>query len=162
MYDELKNQGLSEKVIRIQRKYYAHSHFSQQSVRQISSQEAMIEREPYLLLSNKEYYILTSSLFLIITVIIGFLKSELHSRDDDLSSGQIIIYMTNVCSAIVQPIVVYTCSGYFYYQACAKFEIKTWKAKFALGFAYFGIFLAMFYAFIVIFNISVGLDLNTP
>jgi len=66
--------------------------------------------------------ILTTSLFLIDTILVGFLKSDLSDLNG--SSGRYITYFTNIFSAIMQPIVVYTCSGYFYYKACVKYEIK--------------------------------------
>ncbi|CDW85733.1 UNKNOWN [Stylonychia lemnae] len=164
MYDELRNCGLSNKVDQMQKKVYGNLGYTQQSIRQISAQHYQIVREPYLKLSKKEYYILTTSIFLIDCVLVGILKSDL--RDQYGGSGRFIQYMTNVTSAIIQPLVVYCCSGYFYYKACLKFEIKQVSNSdfiqlfskkmrlFALGFAYLGLVLAIYYTFIVVFNIS--------
>jgi hypothetical protein len=86
-----------------------------------------VVRENYLKLSKKEYLIITTSFFMLNIVLILILKTQYHPPDRDqvanaVVTGDIIVYLSQITGAFIQPLVVYVSSGYFYYKVSVQSE----------------------------------------
>jgi hypothetical protein len=76
MYDELKNKSVSKKIIDRKKRFFSPNHITQQTVKKLNNQEYQLLREPYLVLSSKEYMILTTSVFLWNIVLLFIIKND--------------------------------------------------------------------------------------
>jgi hypothetical protein len=91
----------------------------------MSNQHYQVIRENYLKLSKKEYLTITTSFFMLNIVLILILKTQYHPPDrtkgnvseNAVVTGDIIVYLSQITGAFIQPLVVYVSSGYFYYKA---------------------------------------------
>lgn len=88
-------------------------------------------RENYLKLSKKEYLTITTSFFMLNILLILILKTQYHPPDRDqggvrqqnaVVTGDIVVYLSQITGAFIQPLVVYVSSGYFYYKVSVQSE----------------------------------------
>jgi hypothetical protein len=78
-------------------------------------------RENYLKLSKREYMMITTGLYLF-NIVLLFLLDTMYQHPERgvteaKAKGNIIVSISAVTGAFIQPLVVYVASGYFYYKA---------------------------------------------
>ena len=77
-------------------------------------------RENYLKLSKREYMMITTGLYLFNIILLFLLKKMYQHPERDITDatakGDIIVSISAVTGAFIQPLVVYVASGYFYYK----------------------------------------------
>eukprot|EP00347_Sterkiella_histriomuscorum_P021377 403334186 len=144
MYDELKNRSLSKKIedlkLGLSKKTYSIDQLSK-----VRKQIYQLVRMPYLKLSNYEFYLITGTYYVISILMSAIFGSCLLDED----KGKNLASVVEISSAIIQPVIMFTCPGYFYYLACKHEQISyknNLNQKFALAFSIMGLILAFIYS----------------
>ncbi|CDW76158.1 UNKNOWN [Stylonychia lemnae] len=161
IYDELRNRGLSSKINDL--KAYANDNapYSLQMVAKIREDLYEVVRMPFLKFSRQEYILISTIIYsLTIPPII-----ILHLWRDDSS-----VYLRehwealNLNCAIIEPVIVFIISGYYYQKVALHFDIKQvyqlqlhfrdWTVRLAFVFQVIGIFATVIFICISFYRIS--------
>ena len=81
----------------------------------------MVLRMPYMKSSNRWYYLTTIGTYVINLVLVLLIHSLYPSTDSDNNPVQCIV---SVSAALIQPLIVYSLSGWLYYKTCVNYDIK--------------------------------------
>jgi hypothetical protein len=121
LLDEIMNRSLSQKLDHLNANLGRERIYSDNIVEKVQEDLYMIVRMPYMKSSNRWYFIITISTYLINLIIVLLLRIFYPSTD---SSSNPVQYIVTTFAAMIQPLIVYSLSGWLYYKACTVFEIK--------------------------------------
>ena len=121
LYDEVRNCGISAKINDLKSFSSSNAPYSILMIQKIREDLYQIVRQPFLKLSAKEYYVLSTLVFLVTIPPIIVLHYIVTSS---VTLLRIHWEILNLLCAIVEPIITIFIAGYFYRKMCDIYEIK--------------------------------------
>ena len=121
LYDEFKNRGISSKINDLKTHSSSNAPYSALMVKKIRKDLYQIVRQPFLKLSSKEYYIIS-------TIVYAFTIPPIIIMHFFVNTSTYLLLVhweiLNLSCAIVEPIIIFIVAGYYYQCMCVEYEIK--------------------------------------
>ena len=118
LLDELSTKSLSKKLDSLQ---LSMDKYSQSMVERVNDDFFKVLRMPYMKSSKRWYYTVTIGTYAINLLIVLLIHNLYPSEDSDNNPVQCIV---SVSAALIQPLIVYSLSGWLYYKTCVNYDIK--------------------------------------
>jgi hypothetical protein len=116
LIDELRNKSISTKMDHLKTFLGNKKLYSETMIKRVQDDIYQVVRMPYMRYSNTQYYSISIAIYFFNLGIVVLLRSFYQGGDyDKLNPVQYIVSLT---AAGVQPLIVYTLSGFLYYRTC--------------------------------------------
>ena len=131
IYDEFRYKAISSKINDLKRFSSDNKPYSNLMVEKIREDLYEIVRLPFLKFSKKEYITISSIIYAMTIPPIVILHLW---QNDEITYLRIHWETLNLNCALVEPIIVFIVSGYYYIKVANEYDIKGWRVKLAYGF----------------------------
>lgn len=123
MIDELMNKSISTKMEHLKTFLGDRKLYSETMIKKVQDDIYQVVRMPYMRYSNTQYYLISVAIYLFNLAVVVLLRTFYHSEGDP-SKLNPVQYIVSLAAAVVQPLIVYSLSGYMYYQTCLQYDIQ--------------------------------------